>query len=180
MKEFRFLKYIPNGVDNTDIIEIDGVGYDADIINSCLVGGLDNSTEEEIMSILQNYEEYEILPLYDNKAELEHPLDESEKYDWKHIDPLTGLPKIKKETIEDKIHMMNQMPAMSGWIVMLQNRVNYNSVGNQRYKKELWYNRVNHTVSIDENGTDATPFKSYTLPHCGKPGGWIYKKDIHR
>lgn len=94
------------------------------------------------------------------------------RYDWNHIDPRTGMPKIK-ERPEDKIHLMNQMPGRSGWIVLLQNRVNLNSVGNVRYAKKVWYDRNDRTVSTSEDKEDAVWIKRFVLPGAGLAQGWI-------
>ena len=61
------------------------------------------------------------------------------RYDWNHIDPITGMPKIKAPRPEESIELMNRMPAKTGWIVMRQNRVNFNSTGNIRYAKKVWF-----------------------------------------
>lgn len=59
------------------------------------------------------------------------------KFDFKHIDPRTGLPRITDQK-EDRINLMLHTPARSGYIRMLQNRVNLRSVGNLRYSVRLW------------------------------------------
>ena len=41
------------------------------------------------------------------------------RYDWNHIDPITGMPKVKAPRPEESIELMNRMPAKTGWIVML-------------------------------------------------------------
>lgn len=94
------------------------------------------------------------------------------RYDWNHIDPVTGMPRIK-ERPEDKIHQMSQMPGRSGWIVLLQNRVNLNSVGNVRYAKKVWYDRNDRTVSTSEDKEDAVWIKRFVLPGAGLAQGWI-------
>lgn len=95
------------------------------------------------------------------------------RYDFSHIDPRTGLPREIKRP-EDDIELMSRMPGRSCWITMLQNRVNLNSVGNNRYKKTVWFDRTDATVSSDRNKEDAVHFRSYILPGAGKPQGWIY------
>ena len=95
------------------------------------------------------------------------------RYDFRHIDPRTGLPK-EIHRPEDNIELMSRMPDHSCWITMLQNRINLNSVGNIRYKKTVWFDRRDCTVSTDRNKEDAVHFRSYMLPGCGKPQGWIY------
>lgn len=115
--------------------------------------------------------------IYEDVAQyLEKKLDEV-KYDFNHIDPRTGLPKIKEPRPEESIELMNRMPARSGWIVMLHNRLNFNSTGNMRYAKKVWFDRASGMVADDEEMTDAVHFRSYMLPHCGRPGGWMYLQD---
>ena len=116
---------------------------------------------------------HEVLSLIENGlVDSEGAILNEVRYDWNHIDPRTGLPKIK-ERPEDKIHLMNQYPGRSGWIILLQNRINLNSVGNIRYGKKMWYDRTTHMVSEDETGTDAVHFRTYILPGAGRPQGWI-------
>lgn len=99
------------------------------------------------------------------------------KFDFKHIDPATGLPKVVKRGPE--IQLMNRMPGRTGWIWLLQNRVDINTVGNCRYKKKVWYDRADMTVSTDESKEDAVPFRTYNLPGAGRPGGWLYGNELH-
>ena len=105
---------------------------------------------------------------------------ESPRYDFNHIDPITGLPKVKRARHEDSIHLMSQYPSRSGWIVMLNNRVNFRSIGNIQYSKTVWYDRATHTVSSDETMEDAVHFRTYTLQGAGHPGGWLYKDEHQR
>ena len=108
------------------------------------------------------------------------------RYDWAHIDPRTGLPKIKEPRPEESIELMNRMPGRSGWIVFLHNRVNLNSVGNIRYAKKMWFDRATSKVAEDADSieTDGVHFRSYILPNAGRPGGWLdlddYKRLTHR
>lgn len=95
------------------------------------------------------------------------------RYDFNHIDPITGLPREIKRA-EDDIQLMSRTPSRSCWITLLQNRVNLNSVGNNRYKKTLWFDRRDCTLSTDKNKDDAVHFRTYMLPGAGKPAGWIY------
>lgn len=95
------------------------------------------------------------------------------RYDFNHIDPVTGLPREIKRP-EDDIELMSRYPARTGWITLLQNRVLLNSVGNRRFKKTVWYDAKDHTVSTDRNKEDACHFRTYILPGAGKPAGWMY------
>lgn len=62
---------------------------------------------------------HEVLSLIeDGLVDSEGAIINEVRYDWNHIDPRTGLPKIK-ERPEDKIHLMNQYPGRSGWIILL-------------------------------------------------------------
>ena len=126
-----------------------------------------NNTEKKSLekAIYEDIEKY-----------LKKRLDEV-KYDFNHIDPRTGLPKIKESRPEESIELMNRMPARSGWIVMLQNRVNFNSTGNLHFARKVWFDRPSGMVADDEEMQDAVHFRSYMLPHCGRPGGWMYLQD---
>lgn len=94
-------------------------------------------------------------------------------YDWNHIDPVTGMPR-KKVRPEDSIELMSRMPARSCWITLLQNRVNFNSVGNVRFKRDVWFDRVDRTVSSDKSKEDAVYFRDARLKDGSYPHGWIY------
>lgn len=102
------------------------------------------------------------------------------RYDWSKIDPRTGMPKVKEPRPEESIQLMNRMPGRSGWIMMFQNRVNLNSVGNMRYAKKVWFDRASGTVSTDENMEDSVHFRSYVLPGAGRPQGWMELADYER
>jgi hypothetical protein len=103
------------------------------------------------------------------------------KFDFNHpkMNPRTGMmePRIVDRP-EDHIELMNRQPGKTGWIIMLQNRVNLNSVGNIRYAKKVWYDRETRSISDDENMEDPIHFMLYQLPHCGRPGGWMYPEDF--
>ena len=94
------------------------------------------------------------------------------RYDWNHIDPITGMPKLKTRP-EDAIELMSRMPARSCWITLLQNRVNLNSVGNGRFKRDVWFDRTDRTVSSDKSKEDAVFFREARLSDGSYPHGWI-------
>ena len=82
---------------------------------------------------------------------------------------------IKKETRQAehaKMHCMSQHPTRSGWIVLLQNRVNLNSVGNVRHKTKVYYDHRTKKVgpSADECNT---PFRSARLNNNQSAAGWM-------
>jgi len=90
------------------------------------------------------------------------------------FDPRTGMFGPAPKRPEDDIHLMNQLPAKSGWIKLLQNRVNLKSVGNIRYAKVMWYDIRTKMVSEEKDGKDGEFMRSYVLPGAGRPAGWIY------
>lgn len=94
------------------------------------------------------------------------------KFDFDHIDPRTGMPKIKQRP-EDKIQLITRMPYKSGWIKMLQNRVNLNSVGNLRDAEKVWFDRRTLKVSKTVSGEGGVLFRDYRLKSGQKPQGWI-------
>ena len=100
------------------------------------------------------------------------------KFDFNNIDPVSGMPKIKKRP-EDDIHTMNIMPSRTGWIRMLQNRINLRSTGNIYQSKVVWYDRRNNTVCSDKNNPEETTvyFRLYRLPSGQIPQGWIYENN---
>lgn len=130
-----------------------------------------HTKDEEILKLLHTivndaYEKYGV-----------NQLNESQ-WDFRHIDPVTGMPKMKPHRKEDDIKLMNQYPGKTGWIILLQNRVNLNSVGNIRYKKRMWYDRMSRTVSSDRDMSDAVLISRYVLPHAGRPAGWMYANEL--
>ena len=130
-----------------------------------------HNKDEKILKLLHSivndaYEKYGV-----------NQLNESQ-WDFRHIDPLTGMPRMKERRQEDDIKLMNQHPGKTGWIILLQNRVNLNSVGNMRYKKRMWYDMRSRTVSSDRDMSDAILFSQYILPNAGKPAGWLYDNEL--
>ena len=94
------------------------------------------------------------------------------KYDFRHLDPRTGLPRpIERE--EDRIELMTRLPWRSGYVRMLQNRVNLHSVGNTRYSVRLWYNAHTRTLHPTQ-GAQGTDIRFYRLPNGQRPQGWIF------
>lgn len=67
------------------------------------------------------------------------------RYDFSKIDPRTGMPRIEEHK-EDRIQLMSRMPGRSGYIRLLQNRVNLRSVGNLRLSERLYYNAYTRTL----------------------------------
>ena len=99
------------------------------------------------------------------------------KFDFDHINPVTGLPR-QKTRKEDKIQLMSRMPSRSTWILMLQNRVNLNSVGNMRFARKVWFDNRTKRVSENRSEYEAVFFKAYRLPNGQYPSGWIEVSDL--
>lgn len=100
------------------------------------------------------------------------------KYDWRHIDPVTGLPKVQQPRPEDKIETMGRMPGHSCWIYLLQNRVNLNSMGNRYYKRKVWFDTFDKSVSTDKSKDDATYFRQARLSDGSYAQGWMFAEDM--
>ena len=82
---------------------------------------------------------------------------------------------IKKETHQSqqrKMHCMNQYPSRSGWIVLLQNRVNLDSVGNIRYKTKVYYDHRTRQVGSTPDDCQ-TPFRCARLKNNQPSAGWM-------
>ncbi len=82
---------------------------------------------------------------------------------------------IKKESRQAenrKMHCMNQYPSRSGWIVLLQNRVNLDSVGNVRYKTKVYYDHRTRMVGFSADSCD-TPFRCAKLKNNQPAAGWM-------
>lgn len=89
-------------------------------------------------------------------------------------DPLVNS-MIKKEALQAecrKMHCMNQYPSRSGWIVLLQNRVNMDSVGNIRYKTKVYYDHRTKMVGPDADSCN-TPFRCARLKNNQHAAGWM-------
>ena len=72
------------------------------------------------------------------------------------------------------MHTMSQMPARSGYVVFLQNRVLLRSVGNARFCNRLYYNAQTHMIGIGPDVCD-TPFRCARLKNGQPAAGWIYE-----
>lgn len=95
------------------------------------------------------------------------------KFDFNHIDPITGLPRIKK-CEEDRIQLITRMPARSCYIRMLQNRVNLHSVGNVRYSERVYYDARTKSLHTRPDGPlRASYWRNYRLPNGQRAAGWI-------
>lgn len=94
------------------------------------------------------------------------------KFEFKHIDPRTGLPQMADRE-EDRINLMLRTPARSGYIRMLQNRVNLRSVGNLRYSVRLWYDARTKTLHVAPGAPVVGHWHGYRLPCGQKPAGWL-------
>ena len=82
---------------------------------------------------------------------------------------------IRKESRQaelEKIHLMNQLPPRSGWIMLLQNRVNLNSVGNIHHKTKVYYDRNTRMVGTSPDACD-TPFRCARLRNGQAAVGWM-------
>lgn len=82
---------------------------------------------------------------------------------------------IKKEANQAErrnMHCMNQYPSHSSWIVLLQNRVNLDSVGNIRYKTKVYYDHRTKMVGPSADSCN-TPFKCARLKNNQPSAGWM-------
>ena len=73
---------------------------------------------------------------------------------------------------QDGMHLMNQIPARSGWITLLQNRVNLNSVGNTRYKTKVYFDLRTRMVGAEPDVCN-TPFRCARLSNGQPAAGWM-------
>ena len=73
---------------------------------------------------------------------------------------------------QEKIHGMNQYPMRSGWIMLLQNRLNLNSVGNVRHKTKVYYDCRTKMVGTTIDGCN-TPFRYARLSNNQLAAGWM-------
>ena len=80
--------------------------------------------------------------------------------------------KEKRQAESDRIHLMSQLPSRSGWITLLQNRVNLNSVGNLRYQTRVYYDRRIRMVGPSESECNV-PFRMAKLKNNQPSAGWI-------
>lgn len=99
---------------------------------------------------------------------------------WEYDDKSFGMRPVKKDRPEDQINLMSQMPAKSGYVVLFQNRVNIQSVGNLRGKQVMWFDRQTRSLKEDEDSMESFDWRTYNLPYYGRPQGWMYEEDYRR
>lgn len=80
--------------------------------------------------------------------------------------------KEQRQNEQNKMHCMNQLPAHSGWIVLLQNRVNLNSVGNLQFQTKVYYNHKTRMVGPSETECNV-PFRKARLKNNQLAAGWM-------
>ncbi len=73
---------------------------------------------------------------------------------------------------QNAMHTMSQLPNRSGWILLLQNRVNLHSIGNQQSARKVWYNANNRMVG-DSREECNIPFRNARLKNHQPAAGWI-------
>ena len=98
------------------------------------------------------------------------------RYDWNHIDPITGMPRERAPREEEKIELMNRLPQKRGYIVLLHNRVNMRSRGNISLKRKVFYDPLTKKVTDEKDGY-TSDFRTCTLKNGARPGGWMYAED---
>ena len=73
---------------------------------------------------------------------------------------------------------MCQMPRQSGWIWLLQNRVNLKSVGNLRLARKVWFHAQTRSVgpgpSYDKDSFE--PFQEARLSNGERANGWTVRE----
>ena len=84
------------------------------------------------------------------------------------------IKKESRQSEQEKMHLMNQLPSRSGWIVLLQNRVNLNSVGNIHHKTKVYYDRQTRMVGLSQEKCD-TPFRCAKLNNGQLAAGWMWE-----
>ena len=99
------------------------------------------------------------------------------KFDFNHIDPRTGLPRMVASP-DDNIQLITRMPARSCYIRMLQNRASLRSVGNIRYAQRLWYNARAKTLHTAPDAPVIAHWYNYRLPNHQRAAGWIEDRYI--
>lgn len=80
--------------------------------------------------------------------------------------------KESRQAEQNKMHLMNQLPCRSGWIILLQNRVNLNSVGNIHHKTKVYYDQRTRMVGTSADACD-TPFRCARLSNGQPAAGWM-------
>lgn len=72
------------------------------------------------------------------------------------------------------IRTMAQMPSRSGWITLLQNRVNRDSIGNLNHARKVYFHLPTKTVGESERYDPSTnvPFRMAMCKHGRKAEGW--------
>lgn len=80
---------------------------------------------------------------------------------------------------QDAMHPMNQCPAKSGYIFLLQNRVNLKSVGNINLHRKVYYDARRHGYAEDPSAESFAPLRTARLSNGQPANGWIYEEDAN-
>ena len=77
-----------------------------------------------------------------------------------------------RQAEQNKMRLMNQLPCRSGWIILLQNRVNLQSVGNMRHKTKVYYDQRTRMIGHSPEECN-TPFRCARLDNGQPAAGWM-------
>lgn len=80
-----------------------------------------------------------------------------------------------RQAEQDRMHLMNQFPCRSGWLILLQNRVILNSVGNVQYQTKVYYDQRTKMVGMAADACD-TPFRCARLKNGQPAAAWMELK----
>lgn len=93
---------------------------------------------------------------------------------WLKSNPYVSRMLKKEEQMreQEKMHPMSTLPAHSGWIILLQNRVRLNSVGNVELKRRVYYESRTRKVGDTREHCD-TLFRLARLRNGQPAAGWM-------
>lgn len=86
------------------------------------------------------------------------------------------LKKEGNQRMSASMNTMNQYPMKSGWIFLLQNRVNLQSIGNRQWMTKVYYDRQTHKVGPSPTECNIH-FRAARLKNGQPAAGWIESID---
>lgn len=84
----------------------------------------------------------------------------------------TGTEREERKNTKHCIRLMSQYPAKSGWILLLQNRLDFDSIGNKRLAIKVYYNCRTKMIGNTPD-TYNTHFCAARLKNHQSAAGWM-------
>lgn len=102
------------------------------------------------------------------------------KFDFNHLDHM-GRPRMVDDNKLCKLaNLMSRKPSKSGYIWLLNNNIDVNTVGNVRSKTKVYYDAYTSQVSSEPTSEDAVPFREARLRDGSPARFWITDDDLRK